>query len=94
MADGGFLWDPDKEAETLRKHDVRFWEIVAVFDDENAHYDIDEHKQKYRIVIVGQTITKRILKVVYSDKELPYIRVITAYEADGKWLKIYLENQG
>lgn len=92
--DGGFLWDPAKEAETLRKHNVRFWEVVAVFDDDDAHYDIDEHDGKRRPVVVGCTPLSRILKVIFSDKEVPYLRIITSYEAEGRWLNAYLSRKG
>ena len=40
--DSGFLWDIKKRDAVLRKHDVRFHEVVAAFDDPNALTDIDD----------------------------------------------------
>jgi len=37
----------------------------------------------------GQAVTKRILAVIYSEDEVPLYRLITAFEAEGRWLDEY-----
>lgn len=38
---------------------------------------------------VGKTVQDRILVVIYSEEELPLYRLITAFDAEGKWLNAY-----
>ncbi len=53
--DVGFVWDENKYQTTVKKHDVRFYEVVSAFDDPlitayNAEGGWrDEYEQRRRI---------------------------------------------
>ncbi len=87
--DIGFVWDEDKYQEVLRKHNVRFYEVVSAFDDLNGYYRPDPQGNENRSMYVGKTFSGRILTVIFSDEEAPIQRLITAFEAQGEALNEY-----
>lgn len=87
--DIGYLWDFDKSEKTKKEHNVRFFEIVAALEDTTGFDKPDPQDHPDRWIWIGQTYERRILIVVYSDLELPIIRIITAYEAEGSLLDAY-----
>lgn len=92
--DKGFIWDEDKYVEVQRKHNVQFYEVVAAFDDPQG-YEIDDpagHEDRW--MWVGMTAGGRILAIVFSDEILPIYRLITAFNAEGRWLDEYYRRSG
>ena len=87
--DIGFIWDESKYRKVVVDHDVRFYEVVAAFDDQNGYETLDPAGHMDRWVWVGRTLSDRVLVVVYSEEELPLYRLITAFDAEGKWLDEY-----
>ena len=81
MADEGFVWDEDKYAKVLKGRDIKFWEVVSVFEDPNCFEDEDPQGNFGNFKVVGLTTSDRLLCVIYSDEDLPLIRIITAFEA-------------
>ncbi len=67
---------------------------MAAFDDRNGYEVADPKGFEDRWLWVGQTPWNRVLTIVYSEEELPLYRIITAFDAEGKWLDEYNGRQG
>lgn len=91
--DIGFVWDELKYELVRKKHDVVFHEVVSAFEDDNGYEVPDPAGQDERHMLVGQTVTNRILMVVFSEEELPLYRIITAFDAIGRWVDEYERNR-
>ena len=76
-----FEWDPDKAAANLRKHGVSFEVATQVFFDDNAIFEDDPYAQgEYRQTVTGDS-DLGILLVVFTERHLDVIRIISAREA-------------
>jgi len=82
--DIGFVWDEKKYQAVVKKHNVRFYEVVAAFDDQRGYSSIDTGKHEDRWLWIGRTPWGRLLTIVYSEEELPLYRIITAFDAEGR----------
>jgi len=51
-----------------------------------------EHEDRW--TWVGQTLQGRILTIVYTEEDLPLYRIVTAFDAEGRWLDEYYRKQG
>lgn len=77
-----FEWDPEKEAENLRKHSVSFHEAQSVFGDPlsltvpDPDHSIDEE----RFITLGMSGATRLVVVCHSELS-GRIRLISAREA-------------
>jgi len=83
--DIGFVWDETKYKAVVKEHGVSFYEVVAAFDDP-AGYEVQglaEHEDRW--LWVGKTPWERLLLIVYTEQDLPLYRIITAYDAEGRW---------
>ena len=87
--DIGFVWDEDKYQEVQQRHHVQFDEAVSAFDDPNGYEIADPTGHEGRWMWVGSTAGGRIVAVFYSEEELPLYRLITAFDAEGRWLDEY-----
>ena len=87
--DIGFVWDETKYRKVVADHNVRFYEVVAAFDDPNGYEVPDPAGHPERWLWVGRTAQDRVLVVVYSEDDLPLYRLITAFDAEGSWLNEY-----
>lgn len=87
--DLGFVWDEHKYRRVQQDHGVEFDEVVAVFDDEHGYESPDPAGHDDRFVVVGQTRQQRVLMVVFSEEDLPLYRIITAFDAEGRWRDEY-----
>lgn len=92
--DIGFVWDENKYREVQEKHRVRFYEAVAAFDDPNGFEVSDLSGYEDRSRWIGVTAAGRVLVVVYSDEDVPLLRLITAFDADGSLRDEYYSRQG
>ena len=75
-----FEWDNDKAMTNLRKHGIRFADVIGIFDDPNAIVMEDPDHAEDRYVAIGIDGFGRLLVVVYTyrgDK----IRLISARKA-------------
>jgi uncharacterized DUF497 family protein len=88
MADIGFVWDEDKYALVQTNHSVTFAEVVEALSDPLALETSDPQGHLDRCMVVGAT-AERVLQILYSDDELPLIRVITAFDANSRWRHEY-----
>ena len=79
--DIGFIWDEDKYQEVQREHNVQFYEVVSTFDDPQGNED--------RWMLVAKTFNGRILSIICLDEEAPLHRLITAFDAEGRFSDEY-----
>jgi hypothetical protein len=77
-----FEWDDEKAASNLEKHGVSFGEATEVFYDPNAleGYDTRHSMNEARFFIIGLS-SRRLLYVVYAEREGETIRIISARRA-------------
>jgi uncharacterized DUF497 family protein len=91
--DIGFVWDEIKYQAVVKKHHVHFYEVVAAFDDPHGYDSIDPNGHEDRWFWIGRTPWDRLLYIVYSDQELPLYRIITAFDAEGRWIDEYYKER-
>jgi uncharacterized DUF497 family protein len=83
-----FDWDPEKAAINRRKHRVSFEEAATVFYDPDAVFLPDPENE----VILGYTLSSRLLYTVFVEIEGDVIRIISARLATPLERKQYEEN--
>jgi uncharacterized DUF497 family protein len=89
--DIGFIWDEEKYGKVSAEHNVRLYEVVSAFDDQDGYEVPDPAGHVDRWMWVGKTVHDRVLVVIYSEEDLPLYRLITAFDAEGKWLDAYYQ---
>lgn len=89
-----FEWDDEKAKANQRDHGVSFEEATEVFDDEFAleEYDVAHSTDEPRFSIIGFS-SRRLLLVVYAEREKNVIRIIAAWKASKKYREAYEENR-
>ena len=92
--DIGFVWDERKYRKVVAEHQVRFYEVVSAFEDEDGFELPDPAGHQDRWMWVGQTSEGRVLVVIYSEEDLPLYRLITAFDAQGAWRDEYNRDRG
>ena len=92
--DIGFVWDENKYREVQEKHQVQFYEAVSAFDDPNGIEVSDLSGYEDRSRWIGATASGRVLVVVYSDEDVPLLRLITAFDAIGSLRDEYYRRRG
>lgn len=76
-----FEWDPDKAAANLRKHGVSFELATQAFFDDHALFEDDPYAEgEYRQTVTGWS-DLGILLVVFTERRLDVVRIISAREA-------------
>ena len=85
-----FTWDPNKAIVNFRKHRIAFEEAVTVFSDPLALYITDDSHSD-RAMLIGESIKRRLLLVVFIDKVDQEIRIISARRATSHERKRYEE---
>jgi uncharacterized DUF497 family protein len=77
-----FEWDDEKAVSNLEKHGVSFGEATEVFYDPNAleGFDDDHSAGEYRFYIIGLS-SRRLLYVIYAERQGDVIRIVTARKA-------------
>lgn len=92
--DVGYVWDEKKYQKVQKKHGISFWEVVSAMEDPDGFEQPDEaSNEEDQWIWLGQTFTGRVLVVVYSEEELPLYRLITSFEANGRWLDEYQQQE-
>jgi uncharacterized DUF497 family protein len=87
-----FEWDQDKAKRNIKKHGVSFEEAMTVFADPLSLtiHDPDHSDEEDRYVILGDSNRRRLLVVVFTDRE-ERIRINTASVATRQERKKYEE---
>jgi uncharacterized DUF497 family protein len=77
-----FEWDDEKAQANLEKHGVSFGEATEVFYDPNAleSYDAEHSTDESRFFIIGLS-SRRLLYVVYAERDGDVVRIISARQA-------------
>ncbi len=82
-----FVWDANKAASNVRKHRIRFDEVVEVFFDPSSVTFPDEmhSTNEARLITIGNSKRSRILLVVHTETNIEsndvIIRIISARRA-------------
>ena len=89
-----FEWDDDKAYANEREHGVSFDEAKEVFADESAivEYDDSHADVEPRFHIIGLS-SRRLLMVVYAEREREVIRIISAWKAGKKYREAYEQDK-
>ncbi|MEW6666153.1 MAG: BrnT family toxin [Thermodesulfobacteriota bacterium] len=90
-----FEWDSRKAAANLRKHGVSFDEASTAFQDPLARiFDDEDHSQgERREIIVGHSVTGRLLLVSFIERRDNVIRIISARRTTARERDDYEENR-
>ncbi len=90
-----FEWDDEKATANLEKHGVSFDEAVEVFYDPNAleGYDAEHSTDERRFFIIGLS-SRRLLYVVYAERQENVVRIISARRAARKEQETYEQTTG
>ena len=90
-----FEWDRQKAATNLRKHGVSFDEASTVFHDPLARIfdDKDHSEEERREIIVGHSVTGRLLIVSFIERTENVIRIISARSTTTREREDYEENR-
>ncbi len=89
-----FEWDFKKAKQNIQKHGINFDEASTVFRDPMSR-TIDDplhSEDEERFVLIGQSITGRLLVVVHTERG-EHIRIISARMATNKEKFQYEENE-
>lgn len=91
MAHLAFEWDPKKEASNVLKHGVSFAEAQTTFTDEFARLipDPDNSADEDRFILLGTSISSRLLVVCHCVRSGDSIRIISARKAQKQERKVY-----
>ena len=92
--DIGFVWDETKYNQVVAEHDVRFYEVVSAFDDPHGFEELSPVEHEVRWLWIGKPLWDRLLIIVYTDEDFPVYRLITAYDARGRWENEYHQRRG
>lgn len=86
-----FEWDDAKSRSNRRKHGISFEEARTAFLDENARVipDPDHSDDEERFVLLGLSISLRVLLICHCYRKDEVIRIISARKADRDELKQY-----
>ncbi len=78
-----FEWDPKKEASNVAKHGVSFSEAQTAFTDDYARLipDPDHSEDEDRFILLGTSISSRIVVVCHCVRSEDTIRIISARKA-------------
>jgi len=90
-----FEWDRRKAAANLRKHGVSFDEASTVFHDPLARiFDDEDHSEdQRREIIVGHSVTGRLLLVSFVERMENVIRIISARSTTTREREDYEKNR-
>ena len=77
-----FQWDDRKAMVNIVKHGIDFADVIGVFDDEDALWQLDEHSQEERHLILSLDLKGRVVVVVFTFRG-HMIRPISARKASG-----------
>ena len=91
MSNLTFEWDPKKEASNVAKHGVSFSEAQTAFTDDFARLipDPDHSEDEDRFILLGTSISSRIIVVCHCVRSEDTIRIISARKAQKQERKVY-----
>ena len=75
-----FSWDETKATSNLAKHGVSFEEATEVFADPLAIM-VEDVEHPERLILIGKSVSDRLLLVVFIERVDQGIRIISARRA-------------
>ena len=87
-----FAWDEAKADANARKHGVTFDEATTVFLDPLALI-IEDPGHPANVRIIGESISQRVLLVVYVERNENQVRLISARRATRHERRRYEEGE-
>ncbi len=88
-----FTWDPPKARANVHKHGVTFEEASTVFADPLALI-VNDTAHSDRSLIIGESMVRRIVVVVFVEIADDEIRLISARRATRHERRSYAQGQG
>jgi len=79
-----FDWDKEKDKRNLKKHGIAFKEAAKLFTGRSHYlelYDESHSSDEDRFIAIG-AIIKGLIVVVYVERDLDKIRIISARKAN------------
>ena len=77
-----YEWDEAKRAANLAKHGVDFTDAVGALEDTYGHtFEDTSAKGEARYVTLGSGLCYRILYVVWTERSIDTVRIISARKA-------------
>ena len=94
MSELAFEWDENKNKRNIIKHGVSFEEASTVFDDINAllFNDPDHSIEEERFLMIGMSVSSRVLIVSHCVRSESIIRIISARKADKQEQRVYFDH--
>jgi uncharacterized protein len=92
-----FDWNPEKEKQNIRKHNLSFRQAASIFNDQNqlSIYDEEHSDNEDRWITIGLDSTGVLRVVVHTfeqtDEFSSEIRIISARKATSSEAKQYQE---
>lgn len=86
------VWDEPKAARNARKHGVTFEEAATVFSDPLALI-IEDPGRPENARIIGESEALRILLVIFVERDVDVLRVISARRATRHERRRYEEGE-
>ena len=92
-----FDWNPEKEKQNIRKHNLSFRQAASIFNDQNqlSVYDEEHSDNEDRWITIGLDSTGVLRVVVHTfertDEFSSEIRIISARKATSSEAKQYQE---
>jgi len=86
-----FEWDESKNASNQKKHGVSFDEAKTIFTDQFARLiaDPENSEDEDRFILLGTSISTKLLVVCHCIRANDCIRIISARKADKQERSIY-----
>lgn len=86
-----FEWDSKKEKKNLEKHGITFDEASKIFTGRSDFlelFDNNHSEDEDRFIAIG-FISKGVIVVVYVERDLDIIRIISARKATRSEIKLF-----
>ncbi len=85
-----YEWDKTKAASNTQKHGIRFADAVTALEDDSAlTVEDDSAEGERRFVTIGMNDTLRMLVVIWTERRIDTIRIISARKATAHERKAY-----
>lgn len=88
-----FEWDTEKEKQNVKKHGVTFTEASRLFTGHSTYlelYDDNHSGDEDRFIAIGPVV-RGLIVVVYVERNVDIIRIISARKAKRLEIKLFDE---
>jgi uncharacterized DUF497 family protein len=86
-----YEWDEAKRAINLAKHGVDFADAIGALESPGRTFEDGDAKGEARFVTLGYGLCNRILYVVWTERSIDTIRIISARKASPSEARHYRE---